>query len=186
MYRLHLSYHDAQCRSQLNRSNLGEYRCSRVVLCRTSVNITPRHLKSPIGKQDYFANPGKMQTVSVGVFAACLPTLKPLFALILPRLFNSTFSSRTNQYPGYGSAKVHTHGTSSWRRSKMMATPPFKNGTGGLFVRDTDSDMDALKKSGSFTPEAPGTDVEMMGYNVSHSTYSYIPRYQYLCSLATF
>ena len=36
--------------------------------------------------------------LSIGVLAASLPTLKPLLALILPRVFKSTLSGRTDQY----------------------------------------------------------------------------------------
>ncbi|PSR81778.1 hypothetical protein BD289DRAFT_344539, partial [Coniella lustricola] len=38
----------------------------------------------------------------IGVLAACLPTLKPLFAMLLPRLFKSTTSGRRSRPSKYG------------------------------------------------------------------------------------
>lgn len=59
--------------------------------------------------------------LSMGVLAACLPTLKPLLAPLLPRLFKSSTAGRTgNVYGDYGrrshATRVPGGGASSTRR----------------------------------------------------------------------
>ncbi|KAJ4389543.1 hypothetical protein N0V93_007013 [Gnomoniopsis smithogilvyi] len=102
----------------------------------------------------------------IGVLAACLPTLKPLFAMIMPRFFRSSLGSRTNQYKQYGMS------TSKGAKSiKTGHSFPFHS-NGGAYVKELDDDMDALRAEDSFTSSgsaSPGRDIEMQrpSYNVS-------------------
>lgn len=91
--------------------------------------------------------------VSIGILAACLPTLKPLFAMVLPRLFKSTITSQANRYHEY---------SMSGRKSKSgTKTLP----SGAMYVKNVDDDMAALRTDGSFG--SANGDVEMPTYQVS-------------------
>lgn len=113
-----------------------------------------------------------IKIVSIGVLAACLPTLKPLLAIALPRVFRSTLSGQTNQYIEYSSRKESTYGQgSAWRKSKVGGIPPplvafHKSGNASVFAKETDSDTAALRaEGGTFAPA--GRDIELAAYNVT-------------------
>lgn len=87
--------------------------------------------------------------------------------MALPRLFRSTLTSRTNQYKQYGGTTT-SKGTKS---AKTGHSFPF-NSSGGVYVKEIDDDMDALRAEDSFTSRgsaSPGRDIEMQrpSYNVS-------------------
>lgn len=86
--------------------------------------------------------------------------------MVLPRFFRSTLNSRTNQYKQYGVST--SKGTKS---AKTGHSFPF-NASGGVYVKEFDDDMDALRADDSFTTSgsgSPGRDIEMQrpSYNVS-------------------
>lgn len=104
--------------------------------------------------------------LAIGVLAACLPTLKPLFAMALPRFFKSSFSSRANQYKQYGMSTSKAN-----KSAKAGLSSPYSVG-GVIFVKQIDDDMDALRADDSFISSgdrSPGRDIEMQRptYNVS-------------------
>lgn len=95
--------------------------------------------------------------LSIGVLAACLPTLRPLFALIMPRFFKSTISGRTGQYNGL-----------SGKNTGQMYSRSRTGNTGGvksIYPTDGDSDTDALRGNGS-RGSGGGLELPIM-YNVT-------------------
>lgn len=94
--------------------------------------------------------------LSIGVLAACLPTLRPLFALILPRFFKSTVSGRTGQYNGLS-------GKSSGKMYNRSRTG--NTGVKSIYPTDGDSDTDALRGNGS-RGSGGGLELPIM-YNVT-------------------
>lgn len=98
--------------------------------------------------------------LSIGVLAACLPTLKPLFAMALPRLFGSSSSAVassgfTGQHYGKPPHAARPLGSKSSRG-------------GGVYVQDVDGDTAALRTDGSFA-SGKDRDIEMPSYQVSVS-----------------
>lgn len=109
--------------------------------------------------------------VSMGILAACLPTLKPLLAIVLPGVFKSTLASQSKQYMAYGSRKESVYGPgSAWRKSARVSRPPppliFKSGNASMFDKEMDGDGAALKTGGSGYTSA-GTEMELSAYHVS-------------------
>lgn len=89
--------------------------------------------------------------LAIGVLAACLPTLKPLFARILPRLFKSTTSDQSrykNNARTGGNKSARTGGTSTNTYGKSR-TRNSTAGAGGMFIKDVDGDLNALRTNGS-------------------------------------
>ncbi|KAI7776709.1 hypothetical protein LA080_004643 [Diaporthe eres] len=94
--------------------------------------------------------------LSIGVLAACLPTLRPLFALILPRFFKSTVSGRTGQYNGLSGKSTGK----MYNRSRTGNTA-----VKSVYPTDGDSDTDALRGNGS-RGSGGGLELPIM-YNVT-------------------
>ncbi|ROV94087.1 hypothetical protein VMCG_08265 [Cytospora schulzeri] len=88
--------------------------------------------------------------LAIGVLAASLPTLKPLFARLLPRLFKATSSDQyrynNNAMTGAGNT-ANMYGKSRTRTS----TAP-----GGIFIKDIDGDLNALRTNGSRASSGSG------------------------------
>ncbi|KAL1848500.1 hypothetical protein Daus18300_013601 [Diaporthe australafricana] len=99
--------------------------------------------------------------LSIGVLAACLPTLRPLFALILPRLFKSTLSGRTGQYNGLSGKSIGN----MYNRSRTGNTAPKGSNGAYPYPSDVDSDTDALRGNGS-RGSGGGLELPIM-YNVT-------------------
>lgn len=136
--------------------------------CKSYVHPASQIQTKPLGcnLETFLLTAKSKMLVSIGVLAACLPTLKPLFAIILPRVFRSTVSGQTNQCVDYGSRKGSTYGVISvWRKSRTGNLPPFKSSNAGVFAKEVDSDTAALRTDGSFA--SGGRDIEMAAYNVS-------------------
>lgn len=92
--------------------------------------------------------------VTIGILAACLPTLKPLFAMILPRLFKSTITSQARQYHEYSmSARKSRTGT---KTNPTAAT---------AYIKSEDDDTAALRTEGSFGRTSRELDIP--AYQVS-------------------
>lgn len=99
--------------------------------------------------------------LSIGVLAACLPTLRPLFALILPRFFKSTVSGRTGQYNGLSGKST----AKMYKRSRTGNTA-VRNASGAYkYPSDGDSDTDVLRRDGS-PASGGGLELPVM-YNVT-------------------
>lgn len=101
------------------------------------------------------------------MLAACLPTLKPLFALALPHLFRSTLANLSSgrQY------RADKYGGGGQPTTRSRLGPAVKaGGVGAVYVKDVDEDMTALtmqgeEDRGSFG--SAGRDIEMPAYQVS-------------------
>lgn len=110
--------------------------------------------------------------LSIGVLAACLPTLKPLFALALPRLFRSTLanlsSGRRQQYRDMYGVSARQAGTTT--SSTTMGKGGGFSGAGGggiVFVKVDPKDASGVRTDdGSLGSGADG-DIEMPAYHVS-------------------
>jgi hypothetical protein len=102
--------------------------------------------------------------LSIGVLAACLPTLRPLFALAFPRFFKSTVTGRTGQYNGLsgkGTGKMYN-------RSRTGNTTAGKSTNGAyLYPSDGDSDTDALRGAGTLSRGSGGGLELPVMYNVT-------------------
>lgn len=118
--------------------------------------------------------------LSIGVLAACLPTLKPLFALALPRLFRSTHLANlsTGRQYGHGddkygglSARKSRVGTAvlAGKAGKVVVGGGGGGGGGGavVYVKDVDGDMTALRGAEDGGFGSAGGDIEMPAYQVS-------------------
>lgn len=121
--------------------------------------------------------------LAIGVLAASLPTLKPLFALALPRLFRSTLArlSTDRQYRSDKYGGQSAHGARSRGRGASAAAVVGKGKGGGVgavvYVEDFDGDMTALRGAEdrrSFG--SAGRDIEMSAYQVSVSVTGGSPR----------
>lgn len=99
--------------------------------------------------------------LSIGVLAACLPTLRPLFALILPRFFKSTVSGRTGQYNGLSGKSTGK----MYNRSRTGNTAVKSANGPYIYPSDGDSDTDALRGNGS-RGSGGGLELPIM-YNVT-------------------
>lgn len=100
--------------------------------------------------------------LSIGVLAACLPTLRPLFALIMPRFFKSTLSGRTGQYNGLSgksTGKMYNRSRTGNTAVKSTTGAPY------LYPSDGDSDTDVLRGNGS-RGSGGGLELPIM-YNVT-------------------
>lgn len=124
--------------------------------------------------------------LSIGVLAACLPTLKPLFALALPRLFRSTLANLSSagrrghqQYRDmYGVSARQAGvsvvgGTTTASSATVVAGKGAAMAGGGIVFVKVDpnkkaGDMAALRGSddGSLGSGGDG-DIEMPTYHVS-------------------
>lgn len=110
--------------------------------------------------------------LAIGILAASLPTLKPLFARILPSLFKASTSGPTDQYrPNqygpygqYGRNTNHLYGTQAKSRARNSTVG------GGMFIKDIDGDLNALRTHGSRVSEGSdgveGLELPIM-YNVT-------------------
>ncbi|ROV89608.1 hypothetical protein VPNG_10142 [Cytospora leucostoma] len=99
--------------------------------------------------------------LACGVLAASLPTLKPLLAQIFPRFFKSTTSAQTEQErydrpATYGRNTGDMYGRSRATRTRTRT----RNSTsgGGIFIKDIDGDLNALRTNGSRGSRESGDD----------------------------
>lgn len=79
--------------------------------------------------------------LAIGILAASLPTLKPLFARMLPSLFKST---TTDQYRQGQSGKETGNKYGRSHHSRTLTS-----NAGGMFIKDIDGDLNALRTNGS-------------------------------------
>lgn len=105
--------------------------------------------------------------LTIGVLAASLPTLKPLFALMLPRLFKS---STTDQYR-YNNQGMSGRNTGNlYGKSHTRTRTRTSTAGGGMFIKDIDGDLNALRTTGSRGSvgsfSGGGVDLPIM-YNVT-------------------
>lgn len=89
--------------------------------------------------------------LAIGVLAACLPTLKPLFARMVPHLFRSTTSDQSrynnNQRTGRsGTGRTGGNASNTYGKSRTRNSTA---GNGGMFIKDIDGDLNALRTTGS-------------------------------------
>lgn len=85
--------------------------------------------------------------LSIAVLAASLPTLKPLMAKLFPRLFKSTQSEqyRNNNNAMTGAEPANTTGNLYGKSRTRNSNVP----GGGIFIKDIDGDLNALRTTGS-------------------------------------
>lgn len=89
--------------------------------------------------------------LAIGVLAASLPTLKPLMARLFPRLFKST---QADQYRYDNNDNNNNAMTGAGNTADMYgrSRTRTRNSTvpgGGIFIKDIDGDLNALRTSGS-------------------------------------
>lgn len=99
--------------------------------------------------------------LACGILAASLPTLKPLLAQVFPRFFKSTTSAETDpeRYDRpvtYGRNTGDMYGRSRTTRTRTRTRN--STGGGGIFIKDIDGDLNALRTTGSRGSHESGDD----------------------------
>ncbi|KUI57320.1 hypothetical protein VP1G_04632 [Cytospora mali] len=90
--------------------------------------------------------------LAIGVSAASLPTLKPLFARMFPRLFKSTTSDQYRYNNNNHMSARNTGNMYGKSRTRNSVAPG-----GGIFIKDIDGDLNALRTNGSRGSEGSGS-----------------------------